>query len=109
MPKVLHLFRAPKKRIPMEALASATAVADRGFSGCAHARAASKRQLLLVDRETLDANFAHTRTFRTEPSSMMSSKDPEQNRHEPRPNQSSGSMADGRLVNVSPSHGDFGK
>jgi len=55
MPKVLHLFRTPKKSIPMEALASATAVADRGFSGCAHARAASKRQLLLVDRETLDA------------------------------------------------------
>src|SRR5438876_5769802 len=55
MPKVLHLFRAPKKRLPMESLSAAAAVADRGFSGCAHARAASKRQLLLVDRETLDA------------------------------------------------------
>jgi len=43
----------------MEALASATAVADRGFSGCAHARAASKRQILLVDRETLDAMDLH--------------------------------------------------
>jgi len=59
MPKVLHLFRAPRKRLPMEALASATAVADRGFSGCAHARAASKRQILLVDRETLDAMDLH--------------------------------------------------
>jgi len=39
----------------MESLSSAAAVADRGFSGCAHARAASKRQILLVDRETLDA------------------------------------------------------
>jgi len=39
----------------MESLASATAMADCGFSGCAHARAASKRQVLLVDRETLDA------------------------------------------------------
>ena len=55
MSKVLHLFRAPKKRFPMEPLNSAKAVADRGFSGCAHARAASKRQVLLVDRETLDA------------------------------------------------------
>ena len=55
MPKVLHLFRAPKKRLPMESLSAAAAVADRGFSGCAHARAASKRQILLVDRETLDA------------------------------------------------------
>ena len=39
----------------MESLSAAAAVADRGFSGCAHARAASKRQILLVDRETLDA------------------------------------------------------
>ena len=39
----------------MESLSVAAAVADRGFSGCAHARAASKRQILLVDRETLDA------------------------------------------------------
>jgi len=39
----------------MESLSSAATVADRGFSGCAHARAASKRQILLVDRETLDA------------------------------------------------------
>jgi MOSC domain-containing protein YiiM len=55
MPKVLHLFRAPKKRLPMESLASATAMAECGFSGCAHARTARKRQVLLVDRETLDA------------------------------------------------------
>jgi MOSC domain-containing protein YiiM len=55
MPRVLHLFRAPAKRLPMERLESAKAVPDRGFSGCAHARAASKRQILLVDRETLDA------------------------------------------------------
>jgi len=39
----------------MESLSVAAAVADRGFSGCARARAASKRQILLVDRETLDA------------------------------------------------------
>jgi len=55
MPKVLYLFRAPRKRLPMESLNSAAVVTDRGFSGCAHARATSKRQVLLVDRETLDA------------------------------------------------------
>lgn len=55
MAKVAHLFRAPKKRLPMEPLTSASAIAERGFSGCAHGRPGSKRQLLLVDRETLDA------------------------------------------------------
>jgi len=39
----------------MESLSAAAVVADRGFSGCAHAHAASKRQILLVDRETLEA------------------------------------------------------
>jgi len=31
------------------------AVANRGLEGCAHARPGGKRQLLLMDRETLDA------------------------------------------------------
>jgi MOSC domain-containing protein YiiM len=39
----------------MEALPEVTVVADFGFEGCAHARPGSKRQVLLVDRETLDA------------------------------------------------------
>ncbi len=55
MAKVAYLFRAPKKRLPMESLESASIVADRGVEGCAHGRPGSKRQLLLVDRETLDA------------------------------------------------------
>ena len=55
MARVLHLFRAQKKRVPMEALPDVAVVADRGFEGCAHARPGSKRQVLLVDRETLDA------------------------------------------------------
>lgn len=55
MAKVAHLFRAPKKRLPMESLDSASIIADRGLEGCAHGRSGSKRQLLLVDRETLDA------------------------------------------------------
>lgn len=39
----------------MEELLAAEAVTDRGFAGCAHARVGSGRQLLLMDRETLDA------------------------------------------------------
>ena len=55
MARVQNLFRAPKKRLPMEELAEVQAVTDAGFEGCAHARPASKRQVLLVDRETLEA------------------------------------------------------
>jgi len=39
----------------MEELFLAEAVTDLGFAGCAHARPGSQRQLLLVDRETLEA------------------------------------------------------
>ena len=39
----------------MEELLETRALADLGFEGCAHARPASKRQVLLVDRETLEA------------------------------------------------------
>jgi MOSC domain-containing protein YiiM len=53
--RVVHLFRAPKRRLPMEELSEVQAMADVGFEGCAHARAGAKRQVLLVDRETLDA------------------------------------------------------
>jgi MOSC domain-containing protein YiiM len=52
MARVLHLFRAPKRRAPMEELASAEVVKDAGLEGCAHARG-GKRQVLLVDAETL--------------------------------------------------------
>ena len=54
MAKVLHIFRAPKKRLPMEELQEARVVKDRGLEGCAHARPGN-RQVLLVDRETLEA------------------------------------------------------
>jgi MOSC domain-containing protein YiiM len=53
MARVLHLFRAPKRRAPMEELASAEVVKDTGLEGCAHARPGGKRQILLVDAETL--------------------------------------------------------
>jgi len=39
----------------MEELAEVQAVLDAGFERCAHARAGSLRQVLLVDRETLEA------------------------------------------------------
>jgi MOSC domain-containing protein YiiM len=55
MPRVQDLFRAPKKHLPMEELSEVRAVGDAGFEGCAHARTGSKRQVLLVDRETLEA------------------------------------------------------
>ena len=55
MASVLHLFRAPQRRLPMEEVAEAAAVEDFGLEGCAHARRCSKRQLLLMDSETLQA------------------------------------------------------
>ena len=55
MAQVVSLFRAPKRGWPMEALAEVQALPDAGFEGCAHARPTSKRQVLLIDLETLDA------------------------------------------------------
>ena len=54
MANVAHLFRAPKRRLPMQELLEAEFVANVGVSGCAHGRRGSKRQVLLVDRETLE-------------------------------------------------------
>jgi MOSC domain-containing protein YiiM len=51
---VIHLFRAPKQRVPMEEMTEARALEDVGLEGCAHARPQGKRQVLLMDRETLD-------------------------------------------------------
>ena len=55
MASVRNLFRAPKKHVPMEELREARLLADFGFDRCAHAKPASDRQVLLVDRETLEA------------------------------------------------------
>jgi len=52
---VQNLFRATKKRLPMEELGETRAVANFGLEGCAHGRPGSGRQVLLVDRETLEA------------------------------------------------------
>jgi MOSC domain-containing protein YiiM len=55
MARVQNLFRSLKKHLPMEELPKVRAVIDTGFEGCAHARPGGKRQVLLVDRETLEA------------------------------------------------------
>ena len=53
MAQVTHLFRAPKRREPMEELDEVMAAEDVGLEGCAHARPKGKRQVLLMDQETL--------------------------------------------------------
>lgn len=55
MPSVAHLFRAVQRRLPMEELSEAKVIENSGIEGCAHARRDSKRQLLLMDSETLQA------------------------------------------------------
>jgi MOSC domain-containing protein YiiM len=53
MAKILNLFRAPKRGAAMEELREAWVVEDAGLDGCAHARPGGKRQVLLMDIETL--------------------------------------------------------
>lgn len=55
MAEVVRLFRAPRKRVPMEELPKARLLAEFGVENCAHARPGGKRQVLLVDVETLEA------------------------------------------------------
>ena len=54
MASVRHLFRVPKKRLPMEEVPEARAISNHGLEGCAHARP-GQREILIVDSETLDA------------------------------------------------------
>lgn len=53
MAHVSNLFIAVEHRKPMKAVDQVTAVANRGFEDCIHGRHGSKRQVLLVDTETL--------------------------------------------------------
>lgn len=53
MAHVSDLFIATEHRKPMKAVDEAMAIANRGLEGCIHARPGSKRQVLLVDGETL--------------------------------------------------------
>jgi MOSC domain-containing protein YiiM len=53
MATVQQLFICPAVGEPVRAVSEARAVPDWGFEGCTHARRASKRQILLIDSETL--------------------------------------------------------
>jgi len=53
MPTVLRLYLCPVLGQPAREVAEAKALADWGLDGCAHARRGSKRQVLLMDSETL--------------------------------------------------------
>jgi MOSC domain-containing protein YiiM len=54
MAEVQHLFTCRVHRFPMKEAAQVEAIENRGFKGCIHGRSNSKRQVLLMDRETLD-------------------------------------------------------
>jgi MOSC domain-containing protein YiiM len=54
MGEVQHLFTCLVHRFPMKEEAQVEAIANKGFKGCIHGRPNSKRQVLLMDRETLD-------------------------------------------------------
>jgi MOSC domain-containing protein YiiM len=53
MAEVLNLFVCFVHRFPMKELAEAEAVQNKGFKGCIHGRPGSKRQVSLMDVETL--------------------------------------------------------
>lgn len=53
MAQVAKLFVAPERRRPMKEVDQVTALADKGFEGCTHGRHGSKRQVLVIDLETL--------------------------------------------------------
>ncbi len=53
--KVVALHVCPAHRAPMQPVAVAQAVADFGLEGDRHAKAGSRRQVLLIEKETLDA------------------------------------------------------
>jgi len=55
MGQVTQLFVAVGSRRPMRQVEDVTAVANRGFDGCRHSRPGSRRQVLLIDGETLEA------------------------------------------------------
>jgi MOSC domain-containing protein YiiM len=55
MAEVVHLFECLRHRLPMREVAEAEAVVGKGLRSCAHGRPGSKRQVLLMDIETLEA------------------------------------------------------
>ena len=59
MASVLRLFICPVLGEPVREVVEARALADWGLDGCAHARRGSKRQVLLMDAETLEEMDLH--------------------------------------------------
>jgi MOSC domain-containing protein YiiM len=55
MGQVSHVFLAAGWRRPMREVEDAVALDDQGLEGCRHGRAGSRRQVLLVDGETLES------------------------------------------------------
>lgn len=55
MAEVTYLFICLRHRLPMREVAETEAVLGKGLKGCAHGRPGSKRQVLLMDIETLEA------------------------------------------------------
>jgi MOSC domain-containing protein YiiM len=53
--RVVALQVCPGRRLPMRPVDPAVFVRDRGLDGDAHARPGSRRQVLLIDLETLEA------------------------------------------------------
>jgi MOSC domain-containing protein YiiM len=53
MGEVLHLFTCLVHRFPMLEVTDVEVIKDKGFRGCIHGRPGSKRQVSLIDRETL--------------------------------------------------------
>ncbi len=53
MAEVVHIFRTLLHRFPMEELSEAEIVFDKGIAGCIHGRSGSKRQILLMELETI--------------------------------------------------------
>lgn len=54
MPEVRHLFLCLVHRFPMKEVEEAEAIENIGFKGCIHGRPGSKRQVSLIDVETLE-------------------------------------------------------
>ena len=54
MAEVLHLFTCLVHRFPMREVEEVETIVDKGFQGCIHGRPGSKRQVLLMDIETLE-------------------------------------------------------
>ncbi len=53
--QVVAIFLSPARHQPVAAAPAARALAGHGLEGDAHARPGSARQMLLMDRESLDA------------------------------------------------------